>query len=572
MNMTSRTVALAAALITLGGAVLRAYGLDWGAPYKHFHIDEHFVFLGAVEMRRDFWAAGESPKFFMYGPLPGYLFIGILEIYERVVRPLDLTGIRDGVTFTVLGRAVSAALGTATIPLVFLVARRLSGPIAGLLAALLLAFAPIHLRDSHFFTVDPSLAFFCTLTWWCALRMADRGTVASGIVAGLAFGAAALTKYTAAFLVIVIAAAHLLSPRQFAWPGTPRDWMRWTARGILPGLVAVGIFLLLDPLVIAHWEKFKQDVADQITEPHSGGSRPLWGAHFNGIQPQMYWFTNLLWWGVGPGLEIWGLAGVAWLLLRRTNLAWIGAVYPIAYYAVTGQSTLPFVRYLVPFVPGLAVAAGVLSADLLSRRNWRIPALAATVLVAGSTVLYGLAYMNIYRSEDARLQASLYLLRHVPRNASILVEPSHNIPPTGQYMTAPSFHDDYVLWAAPGDGGHRERHDYFRLLGLDTYRYLANPRVPDHEKRAYIDERLAQAEYILIDDTFQQFYAPLRYSQYAPVKDFYRDLFLGRLGFELVETWKVYPSLFGVEINDDQAELTFRLFDHPRVFLFKRRN
>jgi hypothetical protein len=160
----------------------------------------------------------------------------------------------------------------------------------------------------------------------------------------------------------------------------------------------------------------------------------------------------------------------------------------------------------------------------------------------------------------------------VPRNASILVEPSHNIPPTGQYMTAPSFHDDYVLWAAPGDGGHRERHDYFRLLGLDTYRYLANPRVPDHEKRAYIDERLAQAEYILIDDTFQQFYAPLRYSQYAPVKDFYRDLFLGRLGFELVETWKVYPSLFGVEINDDQAELTFRLFDHPRVFLFKRRN
>jgi len=28
--------------------------------------------------------------------------------------------------------------------------------------------------------------------------------------------------------------------------------------------------------------------------------------------------------------------------------------------------------------------------------------------------------------------------------------------------------------------------------------------------------------------------------------------------------------LFGVHINDDAAELTFRLFDHPRVYIFQR--
>jgi hypothetical protein len=32
----------------------------------------------------------------------------------------------------------------------------------------------------------------------------------------------------------------------------------------------------------------------------------------------------------------------------------------------------------------------------------------------------------------------------------------------------------------------------------------------------------------------------------------------------------VYPSLFGVDVNDDAAELTFRSFDHPRVFIFMR--
>ena len=41
--------------------------------------------------------------------------------------------------------------------------------------------------------------------------------------------------------------------------------------------------------------------------------------------------------------------------------------------------------------------------------------------------------------------------------------------------------------------------------------------------------------------------------------------------FELVRTYKVYPSLFGITINDDAAELSFRLFDHPRVFIFKRK-
>jgi hypothetical protein len=37
-----------------------------------------------------------------------------------------------------------------------------------------------------------------------------------------------------------------------------------------------------------------------------------------------------------------------------------------------------------------------------------------------------------------------------------------------------------------------------------------------------------------------------------------------------MRTFKVYPRLFGVQINDDAAELTFRLFDHPRVFIFRR--
>ena len=59
-------------------------------------------------------------------------------------------------------------------------------------------------------------------------------------------------------------------------------------------------------------------------------------------------------------------------------------------------------------------------------------------------------------------------------------------------------------------------------------------------------------------------------SEHGVVKQYYRDLFAGRLGFQLVKTFKTYPSLFGVTINDDSAEWTFRLFDHPGVYIFRR--
>ena len=43
------------------------------------------------------------------------------------------------------------------------------------------------------------------------------------------------------------------------------------------------------------------------------------------------------------------------------------------------------------------------------------------------------------------------------------------------------------------------------------------------------------------------------------------------IGLKLVKTFKVYPAILGWTINDDGAEMTFRSFDHPRVFILKRK-
>ena len=75
-----------------------------------------------------------------------------------------------------------------------------------------------------------------------------------------------------------------------------------------------------------------------------------------------------------------------------------------------------------------------------------------------------------------------------------------------------------------------------------------------------------------MDDFYVQLYQHLPEAEHGVVKRYYQELFNGQLGFDLIRTFKVYPSLFGVTINDDAAELSSRMNDHPRVYIFMRRH
>ena len=358
--------------------------------------------------------------------------------------------------------------------------------------------------------------------------------------------------------------SHLAAPGRRFRPTDVRGWVLWIARGVMPLAVAAVVFVAIDPMALLYYSKFRGDIVEWIVGPQSGTWRPIYIAQFADVRVPLYWFTNLLWWGLGPAFEIWGLMGVVWLLVRRDRQSLVAAAFPIAYYATAVQGIAPVIRYAVPLAAGLAVGASVLSADLLRPPRFRWAGIAVTVAVCGATALYAAAFMNVFRAPDSRLTASAWLLANVPRDSKILVEPSHNIPPMGSYLTQVDFNGDYVMWRTA------EKHDYYRLYSLDAYQYLYDLKTSDDDRRRYIRSRLATADWIVMDDTFLQFYEHLPENQYSAVKQYYRDLFAGKLGFALVKTFKVYPALFGWTINDDGAELTFRSFDHPRIYIFRR--
>jgi 4-amino-4-deoxy-L-arabinose transferase-like glycosyltransferase len=549
-------------LIVAAGAFLRFYNLAWGAPYYHFHIDEHVVFAAADAMTRSMREAAMSPKFFMYSPGPMYLLLVVRKIYETLTgHPLVLNVFRDEVTFMVVGRAMSAWFGTVTIPVVYAIARRTGGARAGLLAAALTAFGVMHLRESHFFTVDVPMTFFSVVTLWVLIRVLEDGiSWQRDLAVGASFAAALLCKYTAMFLAPVIGLAYILASPSLDL----RGMVMRARRAIVPGITAVVLFFAADPLPLLYYDKARTDIRDWVTAPLTGAWKPIWTAQFADVtSPHLFWFTNLLWWGLGPAFEILGLAGVVWLFRKRQRAAAVAATFAVSYYVVAANTITPFARYAVPLVPALAIAAGVFGADLLGGSRRRL-ALAVNGITIGTTALWAFAYLHVFIAPDARLAASNWVMHHVPQGASVLIEPSQNLVPFGQYLNSPDFNRDYLL------RGNNTLDDYYHFVAIDTYVYLYRRDVPEDAKRAYIQSRLSQVDYIVMDDTYLQFYQHLPEGPHAAVKKYYDDLFAGRLGFELMKTFKVYPSLFGVQINDDAAELTFRLFDHPRVFVFKR--
>ena len=571
-DLGRRPALIALTAIVALGTAFRFYGLGWGAPYYHFHIDEHFVLAPADLLRRSPDEAAMAPKFFMYSPLTMYLINFVRGAYEMLSHPLDLTVPGDQITYTILGRAVSAAFGTATIVAVYAIAKHLYGRLAGVLAAFFLACSVLHIQESHFATTNLGMTSFCVVALWFSIRIVERGDMASLVGAGVAFGAAILSKYTGAFTLGVIGFAYLLSPTRPKTFQPVTAWMGWALRGIVPIVVGLATFFVLDPLVLRYWAKFLADIKEQVIDPLSGVTKPIWVGNFADLRiPELYWFTNLLPWGLGPLLALLGLAGVVWLLTRRDKRAAVVAVFAIVYFLAAGRSIAPFIRYAIPLVPALALTGGMLGAEWLRRPRGLVLARIAVGATVITTLAYALAFMNVYRQPDARLQASDWLLQNAPTDSKILIEPSQNTPPLGSYLTAPDFYRDYVLWGGTTlREAQHERRDYYHQFTFDVYRYLYADRYSDEEKRQYIASRLAQVDWIVIDDTYVQWYQHLPVPENAVVRQHYQDLFDGKLPFALVKSFKVYPALFGLTINDDAAEQTFRHFDHPRVFVFRR--
>jgi len=97
-------------------------------------------------------------------------------------------------------RSLSAVLGLATLPLLYILGRRLGGHAVGLTAAFLLAVSPFHVWYSQEIRNYSLLMLVAVLSQLCFLRVLDRGRRRDWVIYGLTVVIALLTNFAGSFL------------------------------------------------------------------------------------------------------------------------------------------------------------------------------------------------------------------------------------------------------------------------------------------------------------------------------------------------------------------------------------
>ena len=383
--------------------------------------------------------------------------------------------------------------------------------------------------------------------------------------------------------------------------------------------VSLAVIFIVQPYAFLDWSRFYGDIIEQSEMVRRVRDYPYTRQYLD-TTPYWYHVRQLATWGLG-----WPLGVVAWtgllyvsvrgirlgvalaylvvgwglpiaILLFSTNVFAIVVASAVAvaaliatlpfrssssrmdvlllswvtpYFLIIGAYEVKFLRYLIPITPFLLLfgsralwALWDRSAMGVSRRFFRPLAAAAMVLVLGVTGYYALSYTAVYRQGHPAVRASQWISDNAPRGSVILKEHwEEGLPNLGPYEVRelPLYDDDtpQKLGLLAGELAQADYHVFFsnRLYGTI-------PRLPE---------------------------------RYPSSGEYYRLMFSGRLGYELVDFQTAYPELLGLRLVDDTfdrpgvpepdalnapdgaqftlhlgyADESFSVYDHPKVLIFQ---
>jgi hypothetical protein len=418
------TFGLLSALLAVA-ALVRFRALDFGLPFPQARPDETFVIDAARAM-----LSGRLPQFFDYPWL--YIFmvsLGYLGYFLWGAAAGTFHSIADMVAswpvywdpFFLVPRAISAVSGTLTVALVFRLGRQVRDEMTGLVAALFLTFAFIHVRDSHFGTTDAMMTFFivgAVSLLVDAHRGGDRRMFAlSGLVAGLA----AATKYNALILLAPVVVVYLIDV--FGSREANRLALANT-RAMFFAVPFVAAFATGVPFIVLDRPHFLGAMQALVSSMQTGNPA---------LELSSGWVHHLqfsLRYGMGLLLLIAGVAGAVVLIARQPQLGALVLAFPVVYYAVAGSMRNLFFRYTIPVVPFLCVTAAYLvrsavatvsskpGAPALRRQSLAIAVISLALVVP--SILRVRALDRVLAAEDSRIVAAQWFERHAPPGSSLL--------------------------------------------------------------------------------------------------------------------------------------------------------
>lgn len=396
---------------------LRLWHIRHGLPD---FLEEAIPFKEALEMWG--WETGSTdlnPHFFNYPSLSIYLHFLIQKAHYALghlsgqfASPADywLRYQLDPSSHVIAARLLGIGCDTATVLAAWRIGERIR-PRAGIIAALLLALAPVMILTARSIYSDTMMA---AASMWALERLLAyhqhgglRRLGAAVILIGLAVGA----KYTAGFLVIPL-----------AWV----LWQRHGSRGLkwfpAAGAACVLVFILTSPYILLDFEKFWIDFNFERVHMSEGhlGTLDRTGALFH-LQAAG---KNLGW----PGLI---LLLIGFLLtLRRVRERSAVTEVALWLFLIPNAVSISFfrmeaARYLLVVLPPAAALVSVTAVRLTQAcaTRWRATALAAVMVIVVAPVLREGLQAAARGGDSTQLQARRWCEAHLTRDHILVQEP-----------------------------------------------------------------------------------------------------------------------------------------------------
>ncbi len=552
------------AVVLIFGASLRLVGLTRGYSasalpdqsglevFYTFHPDEETLLRAALELDSLL-----APPLTAYGTFPMLVARAALEVCDLFYSgelALDEAAARPAIF--VLARLLSIAFSLGLVALVFWIGRAHFGLWAGVLAAFLLASAPLAIQQAHFYTVDGVFAFLVFAALAASLRALRTEQMRWFVATGLLIGLAAATRLNGALFGVALAVVYMGKGGM----GDSRTILLRCRRPELwaTALVALGVLFSLEPYLVTDSALMRRaldsdDFAYSLQIASGEVLRP-WTLVDVHTTPYLHFWTHL--WPQSVGWPLTGLlvGGVLYALWRRGWPQTLLLLWCVLYFLSVGGLHTKHVRYLLPMLPALALLGAAFCGEswrwLSEQKNLSWLRWSGALVVGGVlcyTAAYGAAFARIYAVEDARLQAVRWLYSNVLSGSSIAVE-NGGFSLSG-FVDSGTYEKSYI------NSG--------RLFGTRGYLLC-------EAGRQYLYSRVRDADYIAVVDVNRHVQYTAVPEMYPVLAGFYDKLLAGELGFKPVQHVKVYPEWGRWRFADEEAEPSFYSFDHPGVWILQR--
>ena len=565
-------------LILLGilcfAAVLRFNGLNWDGGFG-FHPDERSLYLRADCMYRilteslgyksclpdypgvqtgipgfstffDPETSPLNPRWFPLGSLLIYWLVSIRFLLEIFV---DL----QALDMRYVGRVLSAIADISAIGMTYIIGRRLFSTRIGLLAALFMASSAINVQSSHFYRPETFSALFCLFVFWALIRLYDRHRIRDALFVGALLGLALSPKINVIFLVLPLIVTCFLVSQSHA---RGRGYIYLVARlaiylGI-SSLAAVSVYTILNPYAILDIGTYYSDITAQSMMAKHAGMWPFTNQYV-GTTPLLYQLKQSVIWGLGIPIGVISWAGVIfsavmWLRKKDSRFAdSIILVWLIPQLIFLESFEVHFTRYLFCLIPFMVLLGARLVISIVdtARQNvvsgnykkyfegvsrrvplHRLPSVYVHNVITISfcafvtlAILPGLAFSSVYLEPHTAIRGSEWLHLNVPSGTKIISD---------------NHWDEFI----PG----MERYDVWQFPLYES---------DGRDKMNELSHNLSKSEY-LVFYSYRPFVSALRAEDKYPLSaQYYRFLFEGKLGYELVERFHSYPSLWRISLKDD---------------------